>query len=99
MAHDVEGKRVTVVGAARSGIAAAALLASKGAGVTLSDARRQAPDAEPLRSSGVRLELGGHETETFTSADLIVMSPGVSPDRRETPFNAAGEEGQEAVLS
>src|SRR5262245_27875076 len=81
MARDVEGKRVTVVGAARSGIAAAALLAEKGAAVTLSEQRADVPEVEPLRGRGVTLELGGHRTETFTSADLIVMSPGVPPDQ------------------
>ena len=77
----VAGKRVTVVGAARSGIAAAALLAERGAQVTLSDARDASPDAEPLRARGVALELGGHQRDTFTSADLIVTSPGVPPEQ------------------
>ena len=72
---------MTVVGAATSGIAAAALLARRGADVTLSDVRTQVPDAEPLRAQHVTLELGGHKPETFTSADLIVMSPGVSPEQ------------------
>jgi UDP-N-acetylmuramoylalanine-D-glutamate ligase len=43
-AFSVEGRRVTVVGAARSGIAAAALLARKGATVTLSDSRQSVDD-------------------------------------------------------
>jgi UDP-N-acetylmuramoylalanine--D-glutamate ligase len=81
MAFSVGGKRVTVVGAAASGIAAAALLARKGADVTLSDVRPQVPDAEPLRAQKVTLELGGHKTETLRSADLVVMSPGVPPDQ------------------
>jgi len=72
---------VTVAGAARSGIAASELLASRGAKVTLSDARTQVHDAEPLRKLGVELELGGHTTETFNNADLIVMSPGVPPEQ------------------
>src|SRR5262249_53934608 len=41
----------------------------------------QVPQAEPLRSLGVDLELGGHRAETFTHADLIVLSPGVPPDQ------------------
>jgi UDP-N-acetylmuramoylalanine--D-glutamate ligase len=81
MAFSVRGKRVTVVGAATSGIAAAGLLARRGADVTLSDVRAQVPDAEPLRAQNVTLELGGHKPKTFTSADLIVMSPGVSPEQ------------------
>jgi UDP-N-acetylmuramoylalanine--D-glutamate ligase len=77
----VEGKRVTVVGAARSGLAAARLLVERGARVTLSDVRTDVPEALPLRKLGVRLELGGHETETFAAADLLVLSPGVPPEQ------------------
>ena len=71
---------MTVAGAARSGIAAAELLAGRGAHVTLSDARSNVSEADRLRASGVNLELGGHGTETFANADLIVMSPGVPPE-------------------
>ena len=59
---------MTVVGAATSGIAAAELLARRGATVTLSEAREAAPGAERLRESGVTLELGGHHAGTFTAA-------------------------------
>lgn len=78
----VRGQRVTVVGAARSGIAAAELLARRGARVTLSDARPELaePDAARLRAAGMALELGGHTAGTFSGADLIVMSPGVPPE-------------------
>jgi len=77
----VDQKRVTVAGAARSGIAAAELLARRGARVTLSDTRGAVPEAEPLRALGVHLELGGHTSATFTGADLVVLSPGVPPDQ------------------
>ena len=73
----VRGKRVTVVGAARSGVAAAQLLVRRGASVTLSDKRDRVDEEAALRSAGVELELGGHRAETFTTADLIVLSPGV----------------------
>ena len=72
---------MTVVGAARSGIAAAELLARRRARVTLTEMRPEATDAEPLRRLGVQLELGGHRTETLTHADLVVLSPGVPPDQ------------------
>ena len=81
MSFSVKDKRVTVAGAARSGLAAAELLVRRGARVTLSDARSQLPDGERLRALGVVLELGGHTQTTFTSADLIVLSPGVPPDQ------------------
>jgi UDP-N-acetylmuramoylalanine--D-glutamate ligase len=81
MTFDVRDKRVTVAGAARSGLAAADLLARRGARVTLSDRRVQVPGTDALRRLGVQLELGGHQTETFAGADLVVLSPGVPPDQ------------------
>jgi UDP-N-acetylmuramoylalanine--D-glutamate ligase len=73
----VRGKRVTVVGAARSGVAAAELLIRRGATVTLTDVRERLDEEDRLRAAGVELELGGHHASTFTGADLIVTSPGV----------------------
>jgi UDP-N-acetylmuramoylalanine--D-glutamate ligase len=87
----VRGKRVVVVGAARSGVAAAELLVRRGATVTLTDLRRQIDDEERLRSIGVTLELGGHDPATLLSADLIVLSPGV-PSRLPA-LNAARRAG------
>ena len=81
MTFDVKDKRVTVAGAARSGRAAAELLARRGAHVTVSDQRADVPDAEALRRLDVELELGGHQVETFAGADLVVLSPGVPPDQ------------------
>ena len=75
----VAGMRVVVVGAARSGDAAAELLARRGARVTLSEVRETVENAERLRLAGVSLELGGHRPDTLASAELIVLSPGVSP--------------------
>jgi UDP-N-acetylmuramoylalanine--D-glutamate ligase len=78
---DVRGKRVTVAGAARSGIAASELLVKRGARVTLSETRAEVNEADRLRKLGVQIELGGHQTQTFNDADLIVTSPGVPPDQ------------------
>jgi UDP-N-acetylmuramoylalanine--D-glutamate ligase len=78
----VERQRVTVAGAARSGIAAAELLARRGAVVTLSDARMALDQVDRVRleRAGIGLELGGHVDATFRAADLIVASPGVPPE-------------------
>jgi UDP-N-acetylmuramoylalanine--D-glutamate ligase len=80
MSFSVTDKRVTVAGAARSGLAAAELLARRGARVTLSDARGELPESAQLRALGVALELGGHTLPTFVNADLVVLSPGVPPE-------------------
>lgn len=85
----VEGQRVVVVGAARSGIAAAELLVSRGARVTISERSARIAAADSLKRRGVTLELGGHDADTFANADLIVMSPGVPP---EQPAIAAARE-------
>jgi UDP-N-acetylmuramoylalanine--D-glutamate ligase len=85
----VQGQRVVVVGAARSGLAAAELLVRRGATVTLTDARDALANGERLRSLGVRTELGNQRPDTFERADLLVMSPGVP---MELPEVAAARE-------
>ena len=92
---NVEGKRVVVVGAARSGIAAAQLLARRGAHVTLSEARATFEAADRLRSRGVTLELGGHRDATFAGADLVVTSPGVPLE--QPVFDNARARGVEII--
>ncbi len=76
----VRGANVVVVGAARSGVGAARLLAGRGAHVTLTEQRREvAAEVRRLTDDGVELELGRHDPETMTRADLVVLSPGVPP--------------------
>jgi UDP-N-acetylmuramoylalanine--D-glutamate ligase len=74
------GKKVLVVGLARSGAAAARLAAREGAQVKVTDRRTIAELAETLallEGLAISLALGGHEERDFTSADLVVVSPGV----------------------
>jgi UDP-N-acetylmuramoylalanine--D-glutamate ligase len=78
-AFSVNGRKVVVVGAARSGVAAAELLVRRGAHVTLTDMRDAIPQEAQLAAAGVTLELGGHKPDTLLGADLIVLSPGVPP--------------------
>jgi UDP-N-acetylmuramoylalanine--D-glutamate ligase len=91
----VAGRRVVVVGAARSGIAAAALLVRRGARVTLTESRQSFDAAPELRAAGVQLELGGHRSETLGDADLIVASPGVPLE--QPVFDAARSKGVEII--
>jgi UDP-N-acetylmuramoylalanine--D-glutamate ligase len=79
---ELAGKKVLVVGLARTGIATALFCAERGARVTATEARPEAeiPEtAAKLRTAGVTLELGGHRADTFAEQDLIVPSPGVPP--------------------
>ena len=91
----VEGKKVVVAGAARSGVAAAQLLARRGAKVTLSDLRQSLAEAGELESAGIALELGGHAAATFSAADLIVLSPGVP--RNQPAIETARSGGVEVI--
>jgi UDP-N-acetylmuramoylalanine--D-glutamate ligase len=93
MSFSVQGHNVTVAGAARSGIAAALLLAERGARVTLTDARSELEPSESnqLRDARVALELSAQRLETFTSADLLVVSPGIPLDQPQ--IAAAREAG------
>ena len=79
---ELAGKKVLVVGLARTGIATALFCAERGARVTATEERPEVKVAEAaakLRAAGVTLELGGHRAETFVQQDLIVPSPGVAP--------------------
>ena len=76
---DVGGLRVVVVGGGGSGVAAARLLAGRGARVTLTDLRPDLADAEDLRQAGVALVLGENPAALFAAADRVVLSPGVPP--------------------
>lgn len=77
---DLEGKRVMVVGLARTGLASALFSAAYGAHVTATDDRTEAELGESamrLRDAGVALELGGIREASVLAQDLIVVSPGV----------------------
>jgi UDP-N-acetylmuramoylalanine--D-glutamate ligase len=91
----VRDRRVLVVGAARSGVAAAEALAKRGAIVTLTDIRDTVDTADRLRAAGVTVELGGHRTETIAAADLIVVSPGVPLE--QPIFGSAQKRGTEII--
>ncbi len=74
------GKRVTVVGLARSGVAAARALCSLGAVVTVTDKKPKeqlSSQIEAIGSNRVIIEAGGHPEHVFSEADIIVLSPGV----------------------
>ena len=80
MKADFKDKRVTVVGMARSGIAAARALHALGARVIVTDKKpldQLAAQVKALGSGAITVEAGGHPDRIFVEADLVVLSPGV----------------------
>src|SRR5262245_21424783 len=80
---DLANKRVLVVGLGKSGVASALFLKTRGARVTVSDAKPQeqlGKEIPFLLDHGVAVETGGHGERTFHGQDLIVVSPGVHVD-------------------
>jgi UDP-N-acetylmuramoylalanine--D-glutamate ligase len=75
----VQGKKILVVGLARSGAAAAEFLARRGARVTINDAKPESElkEAAALRAHDIEIVGGGHPASLFENSDLIVVSPGV----------------------
>jgi UDP-N-acetylmuramoylalanine--D-glutamate ligase len=78
----ITGKRVAIIGMARSGLALARLLKSYGARVFLSELKSEDKLKEEIRTLanlGIEWECGGHTDQVWTNKDYIVISPGV-PD-------------------
>lgn len=78
---EITGKRALVIGAARSGLAAAQYLAQRGAQVSLNDLKQRAEIAEEqlslLEKLGVELILGRHAPVAHMRPDFVIVSPGV----------------------
>jgi UDP-N-acetylmuramoylalanine--D-glutamate ligase len=86
--------KALVVGMGRSGFETASFLTQRGATVTISEMAGEVEmgeTARKFRELGVRTEFGGHSMDTFTDADFIVISPGVS--HTIPPVQAAQEKG------
>jgi UDP-N-acetylmuramoylalanine--D-glutamate ligase len=79
---ELAGRRVLVVGLARSGAAAAEALVAEGATVVGFD-RDESLEAGRLRELGVEVHLGREEETLLQGIDLVVKSPGVPG---ETPL-------------
>jgi len=80
---ELRGKRVLIVGLARTGVATAMFCAQRGAKVTATEMRSEqelGDTAATLRGAGVAMEWDGHRENTFLDQELIVPSPGVPAD-------------------
>lgn len=76
-----KGKKITVVGFARSGLACANLLYELGSDVSVTDNQDNNStrlNLTRLKSPDIKTELGVHSLGFIKEKDLIVLSPGVS---------------------
>jgi len=74
---ELREKKVVVAGFGKSGRAAAEFLLNRGARVTVCDHNERIAIPRELTARGMRTELGEYSIQTFTSQDMIVLSPGV----------------------
>lgn len=74
----LKGRKCVVVGAGRSGVAAARLLLSLGSQVAILDSDTSLAQETALKDCpGATLETGEHRPEQFLGTDIVVLSPGV----------------------
>ncbi len=90
--HPLPGTHALVVGAARSGVAAARLLARHGLDVVVCDRRPAAELAAAARdvaAAGARLVAGRDDASLLEGRDVVVWSPGI-PDTHALAVAARG---------
>jgi UDP-N-acetylmuramoylalanine--D-glutamate ligase len=95
---DVQGRKVLVIGAARSGIASARFLAQRGATVALNDRKplSEWPAAAlDLKTEGVGMIEGDPPGWLLDQIDLVVISPGVPT--KAIPIRYADRRGAEVI--
>ncbi|HEV2883778.1 MAG TPA: UDP-N-acetylmuramoyl-L-alanine--D-glutamate ligase [Pyrinomonadaceae bacterium] len=95
---NVVGKKVLVLGAARSGIACARFLLERGATVALNDAQpldKWSAEAVALKSQGVGLLPGESPGWLLDQIELVVISPGVPT--KTIPVRYAERAGAEVI--
>ena len=80
---EMNGQRVCVLGAGRSGIAAAQVVKNLGAAVTLWDGKQPAempPALCGLERQGVRLAFGDASPALLEKTNLVITSPGIAAE-------------------
>ncbi|MBU1534058.1 UDP-N-acetylmuramoyl-L-alanine--D-glutamate ligase, partial [Myxococcota bacterium] len=74
--YTIKNKKIVVLGAGLSGIAAARVAHGLGAFVTINDINNKPINGLP---DGVATLFGSHPEELLTTCDMIIVSPGVPP--------------------
>jgi UDP-N-acetylmuramoylalanine--D-glutamate ligase len=79
----IKGKKVSVFGMARSGMAVARLLSKNGADVFVTDVKEEKElnfEIQELKNLSIPFEIGSHSPKAISQRDYIVLSPGISSD-------------------
>lgn len=95
---ELKGKKVLIIGAARSGVAAARFLAARGAVVALNDRKpveEWSEEARALKSEGVGCLGGDVPSWLLDQIELVVLSPGVPA--KSIPVRYAERAGAEVI--
>jgi len=95
---EVAGKKVLVMGAARSGIACAQFLTARGATVALNDAKpfeKWSAEAQALKGEGIGCLSGDPPSWLLDQMELVVISPGVPT--KAIPIRYAERAGAEVI--
>jgi UDP-N-acetylmuramoylalanine--D-glutamate ligase len=95
---EIAGRKVLVIGAARSGIASARFLAQRGATVALNDRKpltEWPAEALALKTEGVGHVVGEPPSWLLDQIDLVVVSPGVPT--KAIPIRYADRRGAEVI--
>ena len=95
---EIAGRKVLVIGAARSGIASARFLAQRGATVALNDRKpltEWPAEALALKTEGVGHVAGEPPSWLLDQIDLVVVSPGVPT--KAIPIRYADRRGAEVI--
>ena len=95
---EVAGKKVLIIGAARSGVACARFLLKRGAVVALNDRKpveEWSPAALALKDEGIGLIPGDVPMWLLDQVELVVMSPGVPS--KVIPARYADRAGAEVI--
>jgi len=99
MSFDLKDKKVTIIGAARSGIAVANVVLRLGGFPKISENKKFEEFSAPLKELSdpgrVKIEAGGHTQAFIQDSDYVVISPGVRPDA--VPVKWARERGIEVM--
>lgn len=80
---ELKGKKVVIVGLAKTGWDVANFLLEKGVDIYVTEEKKDfevIEKAEKLKKIGIKVELGFHSEKFLEKADIVIPSPGVSPE-------------------